>query len=222
MKKKIMGIVIAIVMLFAVAGLSACNTNTLTLRDEVDAIGVRVYYLQNGGTATMADLDALLEQIDALKDRVNELEAGNAELLAELVVLRQEVERMADTKEAERLSADFVLNIALSATTLQFGQNLTLEAVFKNNTSEQVELSHSGGWIMPSIAYWYPLDNILLTILEPNEIITIEWQLGSRLQRGRHKLIAEATFRTIQRTNGNITSSSTFTVKSNKIVLTVV
>jgi len=221
MKRKILGIAVAIVMLFAVAGLAACNTSTLTLRDEVNAVGAQVYYFQNGGEASTADLDALLAQIDALTARVNELEADNAALLAELADLRQEVQGMVDEREEARLNADFVLNIAVQSATLQFGQNITITATFKNNTSEKAELSHSGGWIMPSIAYWYPLDNILLTILEPNEIITIEWQLGSRLQRGRHKLIAEATFHTIQRTNGNMTSSPTFTVKSNTVALTV-
>gem|GEM_PF-2903470 len=213
---------IAIVMLFAVVTFAGCNNDTLTLRDEVNAVGTQVYYFQNGGEATIADLDALLAQIDELKARINELNAENAELLAEMVKLRQEVYNMVDTIEAERLNADFVLNITAQSATLQFGQSITVTATFKNNTDEQVELSHSSGWIMPSIAYWYPPSDSRLTVIEPDEIITIEWQLGSRLQRGRHNLIAEATFHTIQRTNGNVVSSQSFTVESNKIVLTVV
>lgn len=109
----------------------------------------------------------------------------------------------------------------MQSTTLQFGQNIALKATFKDNTSKQVELSHSSGWIMPSIAYWCPPSDSRLTIIKPNEIITIEWQIGSHLQRGEHKLTANATFYTLQRTDENITSSPTFVIESNKVVLTV-
>ena len=224
MKKRILSIGIAIVILFAVAGLVACNNDTLTLRDEVNAVGEQVTYLQNGGTATTADLDALLAEIDALKARVAKLEAENAELLAELVDLRQEVQNMVDTKEAERLSADFVLNISVQSATLQFGQNIAVTATFKNQSGEGVDLSHTQSWIMPFIAEWYELDGVLdvnRTVVDDGDSVTRVLHIGSRLPRGRHVLTTTATFDVLLFEGTQIVGAKPFRIESNKIVLTV-
>jgi len=167
-----------------------------------------------------ADTFSLGEEICSLKTRIKASKPENHKLLEEVIMLQQNLQDIVDKREEKRLSADFILNISVQSTSLQLGNNIAITATFQNQSTAPIELSHSSSWIMPSIANWATPDDIRLTIIDLDEVITVKWQIGDHLEKGRHLLVALATFTRIQRVDGNIVSSQSFIIESNKLVLT--
>jgi hypothetical protein len=124
------------------------------------------------------------------------------------------------TKEQEM--ADFILTVTVVSETVQYGQNFEITAVFKNQSGETVEISHSSDWIRPSIANWHGLNDIHRTVIEKEEELNRKWNIGNELPKGQHTLFVTATFEVLQIVEGAIISSQSFIVESNKIIILVI
>ena len=149
---------LAITMIFAVVGLSACNTD-LTLEQQADALGQQVYAALNGGNPTDAKIDALLEELAELRVEVIRLQGDNAALLeridgykAQLEALRNRgnlVERDWGYSECKR----FALSIAVEETTLPQGEDFVVNVQLRNTSDEDHEITYDK-LFLPYILDW--------------------------------------------------------------------
>ena len=113
---------------------------------------------------------------------------------------------------------DFVLTVSARATTLQQGQNIEVTTVFENRSGRRLQIVHGKPMILTVIGEWYQeirLEVALHSVLRRNQTIRITWQIGSRLPKGEHELMANAEFHF-----GNF--KQVIRIESNIIVLTVV
>ena len=228
--KKIIVLIMALTMIFTVGLLGACDPNP-TLQQQTDAVGQQVYYWQNGGNATLDELEAALKQVTYLQGRVAQLEGENEALLKQLAELQRKLE---DMKNGQQQQEGFVLTISVENATLPQGQDFAVSVKLRNNYEQNKEIRYTR-LFLPHISDWCLFGGnppgtpiaVRSRLFEANSVFIIdldldqfgdlyldqnEWFIGD-LKLGTHELTFSATFW--------LQDGQPIEIKSNTVVLTV-
>ena len=125
-----------------------------------------------------------------------------------------------------KTEGEFILTISVNENTICRGKDINVEAVFENKSGESIEISHATTMIVPIVvgSEWYDGNTqmgIIYAVLEIDEIVETDFQIGSKLPYGKHELVAFAIFDIMNVESRQIRLSKSIKVISNTIILTV-
>ena len=144
----VLAVAIVVVMLLAITGLTACNTNP-TLVHQVDNLGQQIYAVQNESNPSVADIDALLAELAELRAEVVRLEGENATLLTriagyetQLKELRERLEGKMSNGETIRqtIVGDIGIKVVADKTTASISDTITVTVKLRNLTGNDISL----------------------------------------------------------------------------------
>lgn len=119
----------------------------------------------------------------------------------------------------QTVNGDFSLTISTGVTTFKRGKNIVVEIAFENLTEQKYEVHHARPMIVPFIVKSSHYQNIALSVadnsvIDQYEEIIVVTAMGKFLSRGKHELVAIASFTLVD-------SSEEIRVVSNTIILTI-
>lgn len=115
---------------------------------------------------------------------------------------------------------EFQITISADKETFEKSTNIEVEAVFRNLSGRGHEIEYAGFYLvlmrLVVVKYDEPArpDVSTLGFIEQDAEIYQEWTIGSKLQRGKYQLVADAKF--------SLIGGQSVTVYSNTIILTVI
>lgn len=137
----------AIIIIFTVVSLGACNTKP-TLLQRLDTLSLQVQYAQNGGRLSTIDIDVLLEKLADLRADVKRLDVENLIFLERITDYESYLKVLRTKDNIKRQWVDsecgrFSLYISVEETTLRQGDNFVVNVALRNNSEKSIYIDQN-------------------------------------------------------------------------------